>query len=197
MRLLVATTNINKIREIRAVLAGAPIDLVTLADIPPIAEPHETGGTFWENARAKALAYACASGLTAAAEDSGLEIAALGGEPGVRSARFLGPDVPYSMRFQEIYRRLGAMPGATRDARFATALAVVESDGTILFESEAFIDGEIADAPAGAHGFGYDPIFYYPPYGATLAEVDEARKLAVAHRGKAFRALRGWLLDQP
>lgn len=194
MKLLVATTNANKLREIREVLArtGTSIELVTLADIAPIAEPEETGQTFWENARQKAFAYAHASGLPTAAEDSGLEIAALGGEPGVKSARFLGPNVPYPARFEEIYRRLGAVSLATRDARFVTALAVVEPTGTILFETEAFIEGEIAPAPAGTNGFGYDPIFLYRPFGKTTAELSMAEKSAVSHRARAFRNFAVW-----
>jgi XTP/dITP diphosphohydrolase len=192
MILLVATTNQNKLREIRAVLTDSTIELITLADVPPIPEPEETGHTFWDNARQKALSYAQASGLTTAAEDSGLEIAALGGEPGVRSARFLGADVDYPVRFQEIYRRLAAVPAASRDARFVTALAVVEPDGTVLFECEAFIDGEIAGAPAGANGFGYDPIFLYRPFGKTTAELTLAEKCAVSHRARAFRDFATW-----
>ncbi len=187
MHLLIATTNPDKVREIRAVLAGVPVALVTLADLPPIPAPEEDAATFWENARGKALAYAAASGLTVVAEDSGLEIAALGGEPGVHSARFLGPDVPYAVRFAEIQRRL-AVGGGRRDARFVTALAVAR--GTrILYETEAWIDGIIADQPAGEHGFGYDPIFFYPPFGKTTAEIPLDRKSAVSHRARAFRDL--------
>jgi len=187
MKLLIATTNQNKLHEIRAVLNNPAIEIVTLADLPPIPEPEETGHTFWENAREKALAYARASGMTAAAEDSGLEIAALGGEPGVRSARFLGAGVPYADRFEEIYRRLGAISRAPRDARFVTALAIIDPDGTIVFETESFIDGEIADAPAGTNGFGYDPIFFYRPFGKTTAELSFEEKCAVSHRARAFR----------
>jgi XTP/dITP diphosphohydrolase len=192
MKLLVATTNPDKIREIRAVLEGAPIDLITLADIPSIAAPDETGRTFWENARQKALAYARASGLIAAAEDSGLEIAALGGEPGVLSARFLSADAPYPARFEEIYKRLGATTSVPRDARFVTALTVARPDGTILFETEASIDGEIADRPAGRNGFGYDPIFFYRPLARTTAQLTLEEKCAVSHRARAFRDLAAW-----
>ena len=189
MRLLVATTNRNKIGEIRPVLSDVPIEIVTLFDLAPVPEPAETAETYWENARQKALAYAQLTGLTAVAEDSGLEIAALGGAPGVQSARFLGDGVPYATRFEEIYRRLAAPPHATRDARFVTALVVAQPDGTILFETEAVIEGEIADRPAGAHGFGYDPIFYYPPLLKTTAELTLDEKCAVSHRARAFRDL--------
>jgi XTP/dITP diphosphohydrolase len=192
MRLLVATTNQDKLREIRLLLSDAPIDLLTLRDLPAIAEPEETGVTFAENALLKARYYAAASQLMTVAEDSGLVIDALDGEPGVRSARFIRPDASYPERFDAILRRLAEHPERGRAARFLCALAVVE--GTrILFETIGRIEGEIAAAPRGARGFGYDPIFYYPPYRATLAEVTEERKLAVAHRGEAFRQFADWL----
>ncbi len=194
MRLLVATTNRDKLREIRLVLEGTPADIVTLADLPFMPEPVETGRTFRENARQKALAYARASGLMTVAEDSGLAIDALGGEPGVRSARFLGETASYPERFAEIHRRLDAIRGTARDARFVTALAMAEGE-TILFETETIIEGVIADTPAGADGFGYDPIFRYPPFGKTTAEMTMGEKMAVSHRGRAFRDLRRTLFE--
>ena len=192
MRLLIATTNQNKVREIRPLLAWGAIEVVTLADLPAIPEPAETGSTFWKNARSKALAYAQASSLLTVAEDSGLEIAALGGQPGVQSARFLGPDVPYSTRFTEIYRRLDTQPAQSRSARFVTALALV-SGRRVLFETEAWIDGAIAARPAGEHGFGYDPIFYYALLKKTTAELMLDEKSIVSHRARAFRDLARWL----
>lgn len=192
MRLLVATTNQDKLREIRSLLAGVPVELTTLRDLDLLEEPDETGSTFEENARLKALYYASRSGMTTVAEDSGLSIDALNGEPGVRSARFLRPDATYPERFAEIFRRLASPPGQNRAARFVCAVAVAEDD-TILFETRGTIEGEIAEAPRGTHGFGYDPIFYYPPYQSTLAEVSDDAKLRVAHRGNAFRHLATWL----
>ena len=191
MKLLLATTNPNKLREIKPLLAGLAVDIVTLVDLPPIAEPAETRATFWENARDKALAYAAASGLTVVAEDSGLEIAALAGAPGVHSARFLGPGVPYPTRFEEIQRRLAAEANGNRNARFVTALAAVR--GTrVLYETEAWIDGLIAEVPVGQHGFGYDPIFFYPPLGRTTAQLTLEEKAAVSHRARAFRDFASW-----
>ena len=187
--LLIATTNPDKIREIRPLLADLPIALITLADVAPVQEPEENGTTFWENARIKALAYAKATGHLVVAEDSGLEIDALGGEPGIHSARFLGASTPYPDRFVEIRRRLGSRP---REARFVTALAVARGSA-LLFETEAAIDGLIADAPAGDHGFGYDPIFWYPPFGCTTAQLTDTRKASVSHRARAFRDLHRWL----
>ena len=186
--LLIATTNPNKVREIRPLLAGL-LDLITLADVPAIPEPEETGATFWENARIKALAYARATDLMVVAEDSGLVVDALGGEPGIHSARFMGAATSYPDRFQEIFRRLGARP---RTARFVTALAVARGD-TLLFETETAVDGEIAMTPLGAHDFGYDPIFWYPPFQRTTAQLTDCQKAAVSHRARAFRDLRSWL----
>jgi len=193
-RLLVATTNQGKLREIRTLLMGVPIDLLSLADISPVAEPEETGATFEENARLKAFYYARHSGLWTVAEDSGLVIDAMDGEPGVYSARFLRPDATYPERFDEIFRRLRSRPAAPRTARFVAALASVE-EGRVVYETTGIVEGEIAHAPKGRGGFGYDPIFLYPPYGMTLAEVSEAQKIAVAHRGIAFRAFAGWIRE--
>jgi non-canonical purine NTP pyrophosphatase (RdgB/HAM1 family) len=189
---LVATTNAGKLREIRLLLSGMPVELTTLRDLDPIDEPEETGATFEENARLKALYYASRSGLATVAEDSGLIIDGMDGEPGVRSARFLRPDASYPERFAEIFRRLAEPPIKNRAARFVCALAVAE-DGRIVYEARGTVEGEIAHEPRGERGFGYDPIFYFPPYDATLAEVADEAKLAVAHRGQAFRALADWL----
>jgi len=191
-RLLIATTNPGKLREIRELLGDVAVVLVSLSDIAPIEAPEETGQTFAENARLKAEYYAAHARLPTVAEDSGLAIDALGGAPGIHSARFLRPDATYPERFGEIYRRLDEQPETPRTARFVCALALVDR-GAVLFETTGTIEGEIAAAPRGEGGFGYDPIFYYPPYGMTLAEVTQESKLAVAHRGKAFRALAEWL----
>jgi len=188
-KLLVATTNPNKLREIRPLLTGVACELVSLADVAPIQEPEETGSTFWENARIKALAYAAGSGLISVAEDSGLVIDAMDGEPGVLSARFLGASTPYPERFKEIFRRI---EDCDRAARFVTALAVA-SGNELLFETETTIEGEVAREAAGTHGFGYDPIFRYPPFQQTTAELPDHLKAAISHRARAFRDLRRYL----
>lgn len=185
-KLLIATTNPNKLREIRPLLAGLPWDLIGLADINPIPEPDESAPTFWENARIKALAYAAGSGLISVAEDSGLVVDAMEGEPGVLSARFLGAATTYPERFTEIFQRV---EGRDRTARFVTALAVA-SGSTIIFETETAVEGEIARSPSGAHGFGYDPIFWYPPFACTTAQLPDREKAIVSHRARAFRDLR-------
>ena len=192
MRLLLATTNRGKVREIRSLLAGSAVDLIALSDIAPVAEPEETGETFQENARLKARYYSTHSGILTVAEDSGLVIDALDGEPGVRSARFLSPDASYPERFRVIFERLARHPERPRTARFVCALTVSNGE-QVVFEATGTVEGVIAAAPSGNGGFGYDPIFYFPPYRATLADVNEADKLAVAHRGQAFRALAEWI----
>jgi len=194
-RLLVATSNRDKLREIRGVLANVPIELVTLADLPAVLEPDETGRTFQENARLKASYYARHSRLVTVAEDSGLVIDGLDGDPGVRSARFVRPDASYPERFNEIYRRFQINPDASRGARFVCALAVVD-DQQVVFETTGTVEGEIAAEPRGTNGFGYDPIFYFPPYNSTFGEVSEEAKLRVAHRGHAFRQLATWLRER-
>jgi XTP/dITP diphosphohydrolase len=200
-RLVVATTNLDKLREIERLLEDAPVQLLSLQALPPIPEPDETGLTFEDNARLKALYYARhaerlgGDDLLTVAEDSGLEIDALGGEPGVRSARFLRPDATYPERFAEIFRRLEARPHEPRTARFVCALAVVDR-GRIRYEARGTIEGQIAREARGTGGFGYDPIFFYPPYGLTLGEATSEAKLRVAHRGVAFRALGEWLKER-
>ena len=196
VQLLVATTNTGKLREIRSLLAGVPVELVTLRDLQPIEEPEETGLTFEDNARLKALYYSTHSGMTTVAEDSGLVIDGLDGEPGVRSARFLRPDATYPERFAEIFGRLAGPPEKNRAARFVCALAVAEGE-RIIYEARGTVEGEIAREARGTAGFGYDPIFYFPQYRSTLAEVTEDAKLAVAHRGQAFRSLASWLASLP
>jgi len=189
-RLLVATTNAGKLAEIARQLEGAPVALLSLADLPPIPEPEEHGATFAEIARDKARHYARASGLTTVAEDSGLEIDALDGAPGILSARF--PGATYPDKFARIFSMLDERGARDSAARFVCALAVARG-GEILFEAEGRVEGRITREPRGSGGFGYDPILYYPPYGRTLAEVSAEEKAAVSHRGQAFRALRAWL----
>jgi XTP/dITP diphosphohydrolase len=194
-RYLTATTNDGKVREIRALLAGLPIELVGLDRYPGIPPPHETGATFAENARLKALYYASATGLPSIADDSGLEIDALEGRPGIESARFGGVDTTYGEKFQRIYDQLRRARRPESPARFVCAVALADGDA-IAFEGSGTVEGCIASRPAGTGGFGYDPIFFYPPYGRTLAEVSPEEKAAVSHRGAAFRKLRVFLLDR-
>jgi len=195
LKLLVATTNGNKVREIRALLDGVPLELTTLDAFDAVDPPEETGRTFEENARLKALYYGRATGTAlTAAEDSGLEIDALGGAPGVESARFGGANAAYPEKFALIYDALRRSGRPDSPARFVCALALAR-DGGVIFETRGVVEGRIARAPAGTGGFGYDPIFFYPPYGCTLAQATPEQKSAVSHRGAAFRALRAWLVN--
>ena len=191
LRLLVATTNPNKVREIRQLLAGAGVEIVTLADWPDLPAPDETGATFEDNARAKALYYGAATGELTVAEDSGLSIDALDGAPGVESARFGGVDLSYPEKFVLIDDALSVKGDRESAARFVCALALVR-DGQVVFETRGTVEGRISPEPRGTDGFGYDPIFFYPPYGCTLAEAGDA-KAAVSHRGEAFRKLKAFL----
>lgn len=195
--LLLATTNSGKVREIRRLLP-ADVPLLTLADLPPIAEPVESGETFAANALLKARAYAAASGLVTIAEDSGLVVDALGGAPGVHSARY--PGDTYPDKFKNLYDALATHPRPWT-ARYVCAVVIIEvprSRGpevpeSVLFSAEGTCEGEIWPEPRGPHGFGYDPIFYFPEFGKTFGEVADDAKLAVAHRGHAFRQVADWL----
>ena len=192
-KLLLATTSTDKVREVTAILAGVPFDVVTLGDWSDVAAPEETGRTFEENARAKALYYAAATGSLTVAEDSGLEIDALGGAPGIESARWGGAAATYPQKFALIFQALRAKGSLDSPARFVCALALARA-GQVLFEARGSVEGRIAREPKGEGGFGYDPIFFYPPLGRTLAEVG-AEKSSVSHRGRAFGALREFLLQ--
>lgn len=193
--LLIATTNAGKIREIRHLLSGHD-ELRTLSDLPPVDEPEETGDTFADNAALKARYYAAKSGLMTVAEDSGLVIDAIGGAPGVHSARY--PGATYPDKFRNLYAALAGSPRPWT-ARYVCAIAVAQgeapgSEGPVVtYTTQATVEGEIWPDARGTHGFGYDPIFFYPPYGRTFGEVEDAEKLAVAHRGRAFRQLAEWL----
>jgi XTP/dITP diphosphohydrolase len=196
-KLVVATTNPGKVREINGILSTpasadgpGPVELVSLAQFPDLAEPEETGATFASNARLKALYYAEATGLPSVADDSGLEIDALDKDPGVHSARWHGTD--YAVKFRKIYELLRERGANGSPARFVCHIVLAER-GRIVFETTGIIEGEIAPEPRGTNGFGYDPIFYYPPYGCTLAELDLERKATVSHRGQAFAKLRSYL----
>jgi XTP/dITP diphosphohydrolase len=192
-RLVVATTNPNKTREIRELLAGLDVDLSTLEAWAGIVAPEETGRTFEENARLKALYYAGATGELVVAEDSGLEIDALGGRPGVESARFGGADTTYPQKFQLIENEMRQIGVAGSTARFVCALALARGD-RILFETRGVVEGQVALPARGTGGFGYDPLFYYPPLNRTLAEATPEQKAAVSHRGRAFLALKKFLV---
>ncbi len=190
--ILVATTNPHKLEEIEAILTGVPVELMALRAWAGVPEPPEHGSTFAENAREKALYYARATGSVTIAEDSGLEIDALDGRPGVLSARFNGAS--YAEKHLTLISELEGHGPGPHAARFVSAVALV-SELAVLFEATGVVEGVIAPEARGTGGFGYDPIFFYPPYGCTLAEVSAAEKRAISHRGRAFMALRAYLED--
>lgn len=193
MTVVVATTNPYKLVEIRRILAGLPCAIDTISDHVEVTAPAETGTTFAENAKLKALHYAAVVPHLTVAEDSGLEIDRLDGAPGIHSARF--PGATYQDKFERIYAQLRARGVRTSPARFVCAVALVKGR-EVVFEATGTIEGEIAEAPSGTGGFGYDPIFFYRPYGCTLAEITDECKEAVSHRGNAFRSLRTFLLKR-
>jgi XTP/dITP diphosphohydrolase len=190
--ILLASQNRDKLREIEGLIAGLPFRFLIPADLGIADSPEETETTFLGNARLKALHYAKVSGLPAVADDSGLSIDAMNGEPGVYSARFCGERATYPQRFQEIWRRLKDVPEDKRTAHFTCAV-VMASNGLVLFETEAYVNGLIVSRPRGLNGFGYDPIFLHPPSGCTTGELPSERKDAISHRGQAFAKLRGYL----
>ena len=190
--LLVGTTNADKLREITTLLTDLPIELRALTAYPNLPPAEETGATYMENARVKAMHYSRQTGLPTMAEDTGFEIEALDCEPGLASARFLGPHASFSARFQEIYSRLHERGANGSHARFACAL-VLATPERIVFETEQAVEGLLAMIPRGTNGHGYDPIFLYPPLGRTFGELSEVEKSSVSHRGKAVRALREFL----
>ena len=198
--LLIATTNQNKLREYAAIFAGLPIELRSLRDLGIDDDVEETGATFAENAQLKAEFYAARAGLTALADDSGLEVHALGGQPGVFSHRYAGLDATDADRNALLLKNLAGVPLHARLARFVCAIALarppglsgVEGDGAVE-HVEGRLPGVIELAPRGSNGFGYDPLFYLLDENATLAELPAARKNQISHRALAARAARAVL----
>lgn len=185
---VVATFNRDKAAELHALLALPGVTLVTLADWPGATPPEETGTTLLENARIKAYAAAKLTGLPAIADDTGLEVDALGGAPGVQAARYSGPDATYASNVAKLLRELEGVPAEKRAARFRTVCVAAWPDGREL-SADGSLEGVIAEAPRGANGFGYDPVFVPAGESRTYAELTDAEKNAISHRGRAARAL--------
>jgi XTP/dITP diphosphohydrolase len=190
MRILLATTNQGKIRELTRILSQMQLEVIGL-DPAATTEEIEIASTFAENARLKARHHHKASGLPTIADDSGLEVEALGGAPGVTSARYAGPNASDGDRIVKLLEELKDVPPENRTARFVCAAAMVWDGGERVFIDEA--RGRILAAPRGHNGFGYDPVFYYAPLGKTFAEMSESEKADVSHRGRAFAQLADWL----
>ena len=190
--LLLATANVAKARELAALLTGIPYRLRTLADFPGVTLPPEGADSYVENALAKARAAAAESGALALADDSGLEVDALGGAPGVLSARYGGEGLSDAARCAKLLQALKGVPPLKRSACFRCVIAIVEPAGR-----EATVDGKVdgilLDEAVGTGGFGYDPIFYYPPLDATFAQLSAEEKQSVSHRGIAIARARALL----
>ncbi len=194
-KLLIATSNPGKVAELRVLLEGCGWDIVTPADLGLDLDVEEDGETYEENARKKALAGAKASGLVTLADDSGIEITAMGNEPGVHSARFLGDAATYGERFAEIDRRLADLPPEGRGCRFVCVIAIADPASGETKTAEGEVRGLIADRPRGENGFGYDPIFWVPQHSATMAELLEHEKNIISHRARAAAIARQTLRE--
>ncbi len=190
--LVLATRNRGKILELHVLLAGLPLRIQTLAEYPDVPEIEEQGDSYLANARTKALAVARACRLPAFADDSGLEVDAIGGRPGIHSARYTrgGPTTNVTRLLQE----LDGVPDEQRTARFRCVVVVARPDGQTL-AAEGACEGRIAHAPAGSGGFGYDPIFFDEQSGLTFAELPAERKNEISHRARACATLRPKLLE--
>ena len=188
-KIIFATGNAGKMREIRAILSDLGLPVLSMKEAGVDLDIVEDGKTFAENAKIKAMAVWKQTGGIVLADDSGLAVDYIGGEPGVYSARYLGEDTSYEIKNQAIIDRLADAKEEERTARFVSAIAAVLPDGSELV-TEGTVEGLIAHEPAGNGGFGYDPIFYLPEYGCTTAELDPEKKNELSHRGKALRAMR-------
>ncbi len=185
--LVIATRNEGKLREFRSLLSRTGWRILGLSDLSLDREHEETGATFAENARLKALAYSADTHLPVLADDSGLEVIALGGRPGIHSARYAGPGATDADRVRKLLAELKAA-GGNREARFVCSVAVARA-GTLLLEAEGECRGLVAREPRGSNGFGYDPIFLFPELGRTYAELDESEKNLHSHRARAIASL--------
>jgi XTP/dITP diphosphohydrolase len=194
--LLLASQNPGKLNEMKQLVEGLPFRVLSPRDLGIVESPEETGATFLENARLKALHYGGLSGRLTVADDSGLSVDALDGGPGLYSSRFGGDGASDLDRNRLLLAKLEGVPRERRGARFTSAVVVARA-GEVLFEAQESVQGFIAEEMRGPNGFGYDPLFFYPPFGKTFGEVPRADKDGVSHRGKAFARLREFLQGLP
>jgi XTP/dITP diphosphohydrolase len=194
-KLLLATNNKGKLQEYQALLKGIPYRIVTLSECGITTEVDETGSSYKENAALKAATFAKESGLLTLADDSGLEVDALGGEPGIYSARYAGDGANDNIRNGFILYKLTGVPEKKRTARFVCVIAIATPDGKVQF-CEGERRGLITENPRGVHGHGYDPVFYMPDMGKTMAELTLEEKNQVSHRARAALKARALLMNQ-
>jgi XTP/dITP diphosphohydrolase len=194
-KILLATNNPGKIAELRSMIAELPFEICGIADFPDIVEVEETGSTIGENARLKATGYALQTGVTAMADDSGLEVDGLDGRPGVLSARYGGEGTSFEKKMKMLLGELEKADSPDRSAQFSCAIAISDENGRILFESEGICRGRIALSPIGTGGFGYDPIFVPDGYEQTFGELSGAVKHNISHRSRAFSQIIPFLRD--
>ena len=193
--LILATRNRHKGEELTVLLSHLGVTIRTLADFPEAPEVEEDGATCEANAIKKALEISRATGLAAVADDTGLEVDALGGRPGVYAARYAGEGATYEDNCRKLIQELAGVPRNRRTARFVTVAALVVP-GKQIQVAQGTLDGYITEIPSGSHGFGYDPVFYVPELSATLAELTAEQKNRISHRAKAFQRVREFLQGQ-
>jgi XTP/dITP diphosphohydrolase len=197
-RVVFATQNAGKLREFAALASALRgYEFVSLRDLGLAIDVVEDGDTFAQNAQKKAVAVARVTGLPSLADDSGLQVDALGGLPGVKSARFAGDQATDSQNNARLIKALGEVPNALRTARFCCDLCFFDPVRNLTLHTEGTCEGEVVDSARGAHGFGYDPHFWLPQLGCTMAQLDTAKKAAISHRGRAFAAMVKALSELP
>jgi len=193
MEIVIATKNTGKVKEMADILADLPLNLRSLNDFENVVEPEETGADFIENAVLKAQSYARQTGLWALADDSGLEVAALGNAPGVFSARYAGENATNEERIDKLLGELNKTQNENRAARFVCAMAIADERGEIRYIAEGVCDGGIVDAPRGTNGFGYDPIFVPEGFSETFGELSDDVKREISHRARASAKIIAYL----
>lgn len=195
MKIVLATGNRDKVRELRHALDGLDIEILTRDDFPAVPETIEDGNTLDENALKKARELCAATGLAAVADDTGLEVDAIGGEPGVYSSRFAGPGATYADNVRLLLERMEGVPEKDRSARFRCVIALCEPTGAEVLV-EGVCEGRILIEARGEGGFGYDPVFFVPSFGRTFAEMSVAEKDGISHRGRAMAKMRKLLEER-
>ncbi len=193
-KIVLATRNKGKIREMQALLKDFGIEVISAFDLPDVPEVAEDGETFFENSMKKAREIALATGITALADDSGLIVDALDGAPGVHSARYAGEDADDNMNNMKLLADMEGVAPENRTARFKCVMVLYDPSGAWI-SAEGTCEGVIALEPSGSGGFGYDPVFFVPELGRSMAELTPEEKNSISHRGKALKALRSQLPD--